>query len=80
VPNLSQRDRVGTIAGFSADSSSPPTLPSTILEALEVEGLMSARRKAAFGLELQPEEAAKLRPEREAAERWIARRTGGHSN
>lgn len=43
-------------------------------------GQMTALRKVTFGLELSDDEAMELRPAVEAAEAWISRRTGGHSN
>lgn len=79
LPNTSQRDRVGTIAGFSVDAP-PMQIPQHHIEALCHEGTWTARRKAAFGLELTAEEAAEVAPAREAAARWIRRQTGGYSN
>ena len=78
LPNTG-RDRVGTIAGFSAGGT-PMDVPAEHLALLEREGTLTPQRKAALGLELTDAEAAAVAPAREAAERWVRRRTGGHSN
>ena len=80
LPNNSGRDRVGTIAGFSSAGGTPMDVPAEHLELLERQGTLPPQCKEALGLPLTAAEVAAVAPEREAAERWIRRRTGGHSN
>eukprot|EP01051_Picozoa_sp_SAG22_P000360 SAG22_NODE_8_length_37215_cov_120.960351_28_plen_159_part_00 len=80
VPNTSQRDRVGTICGFGGGSETPMGIPPADLAVLEADGTLSPNRKAAFGLPLGPEEELALAPAREAARRYVIRRTGGNAN
>ena len=50
------------------------------IAALEIQGRMTALRKRSFGIHMTAEERAALAPLDEAAQAWIHRRTGGHSN
>ena len=77
--NTSGRDRVGHICGFGAitERLGPMQMPTKHLAALERQGSLGAWRKAAFGMRLTTAEEGQLSEPREAAERWIARWTGG---
>ena len=80
VPNLSSSsDRVGTIVGYGSDGGGMQLAPEHI-DALEAAGRMTPLRKRSFGLEMTAQEQAELAAMDDAAQAWIHRRTGGHSN
>ena len=79
VPNLSSSsDRVGTIVGYGSDGGMQ--LAPEHIDALEAAGRMTPLRKRSFGLEMTAQEQAELAAMDDAAQAWIHRRTGGHSN
>ena len=79
VANLSSSDRVGTIVGYGSDGGGMQLAPEHI-DALEAAGRMTPLRKRSFGLEMTAQEQAELAAMDDAAQAWIHRRTGGHSN
>jgi hypothetical protein len=79
TPNTSGRERVGHICGFGAitERLGGMEVPLEHLAVLQREGQMGAWRKAAFGMILTAQEEEELTEAWEAAERWVARWTGG---